>query len=697
MIGLLRQAAELSGQRLARGRVDSVAEALKRNEQAPPVARFLGAWRAAGLIGQPMTVRVPTRADLPLLCWQEGSGFSILVDMGADGRFVGRSEQGVATSAAPDAAGAFLRLPRRAEVEAVPRALTLIVKAVWVHRTSIFESILATLVVSLLALGVSLYSMQVYDRVIPNQGYQTLWVLTAGVAIAILLEWLLKQVRAHIADRTGVEVDKDLSQWFFERMQSVRMDARPTTVGTLAAQVKGFETVRAMLTSTSVFVLADTPFALFFIVVIGLIGGVVVIVPLIALPLALVAGLMFQSGIRRQAARMTVSGYRKNGLLVESVEGAETIKAANGEWQLSGRWKDLVAEVADADEKIRLYSAWSQNLTALLQQMGYVALVAAGAYLVVNNRLTMGGLLAISIISNRAMSPILQLPGILVQWAHARAAIDGLDQILAMPNEQDRAEDLLAPQVLEPRLRMERVRFSYGMQRTVLEIENLEILAGEKVGLLGPVGSGKSTLLKLASGLFRAQEGKLFFGGMDLTTLHPTVVREMVGYLPQDLRLVSGTLRQNLILGIPDPGDEAILGAARLTGLFELVAQHPKGLALEISEGGRGVSGGQKQMIALTRLALINPRLWLLDEPTASMDSDTEMRVVNLIKERLGATDTLIIATHKTSLLPVLTRLIVVRDGRIAMDGPRDVVLAALQGRSPPPPPAAAKERLAAS
>jgi ATP-binding cassette subfamily C protein LapB len=684
VIELLKRAAQLSGQRLQRTRIDAVRKAVEQNDKAPPVVRFMAAWRAAGLIGQPVPIRAPTRADLPMLCWREKGGFALLLDAGPDGRFNGRSEEGEVVTLAPGEEAAFLRLTTRAEVEAVPRALPLITRAVWSHKIILVEAILATFVVSLLALGVSLYSMQVFDRVIPNQGYQTLWVLTAGVAAAILLEWLLKQVRAMIVDATGVEIDKELSQWFFERMQSVRLDARPTTVGTLAAQVKGFETVRAMLTSTSVYVLADVPFAVFFVFVIFVIGGQLALIPMVFLPLALLAGIVFQSGIRRQALRMTVSSYRKNGLLVESVEGAESLKAAHGEWPLAGRWKDLVAEVAEADERIRMYSAWSQNLTALLQQAGYISLIAAGAYLVANNQLTMGGLLAVSIISNRAMTPIVQLPGILVQWAHAQAAISGLDQILALPNEQDRIGERLTPESLEPAVRVERARFSYGLQRTVLEVESLAIGAGEKVGVIGPVGSGKSTLLKIASGLYAPQEGKVFVGGIDASSLHPAVMREAIGYLPQDQRLVSGTLRQNLILGLPDPGDEAILEAAKQTGLFELLAQNPRGLALEISEGGRGVSGGQKQMIALTRIVLARPRLWLLDEPTASMDNDAELRIVRLLRENLGAADTLIVATHKTAFVPILTRLIVVREGKIAMDGPRDAVLATLQGKGQP-------------
>jgi len=280
------------------------------------------------------------------------------------------------------------------------------------------------------------------------------------------------------------------------------------------------------------------------------------------------------------------------------------------------------------------------------------------------------------------LMPIVQLPGVMVQWAHARAAIEGLDKIIALPSEADDSEHALAPQSLEGAIKFERVRFTYGMaKRLALEVERLEIKPGERVGLIGPIGSGKSTLLKLASGLYRPNEGKVFLSGMDVAMLTPAVVRETVGYLPQDARLFSGTLRDNLLLGLPDPGDEAILDAARRTGLIDLISGQPKGLGLEITEGGRGVSGGQKQLIALTRMLLAKPKAWILDEPTGSMDADSEAKVVALLKSALGSHETIIVATHKTALLPMLTRLLVVQNGRIVMDGPRDEMMAKLSGR----------------
>jgi ATP-binding cassette subfamily C protein LapB len=273
----------------------------------------------------------------------------------------------------------------------------------------------------------------------------------------------------------------------------------------------------------------------------------------------------------------------------------------------------------------------------------------------------------------------------MVQWALARAALDGLEQIVALPNEADDAHTVLMPQSLDGSLAFERARFVYGTtKRLALEVERMDIRPGERIGLIGPIGSGKSTLLKLASGLYRPIEGKVFLGGIDLATLAPAVTREIIGYLPQETRLFSGTLRDNLLLGLPDPGEEAILAAAKRTGLIDLILGQPLGLALELTEGGRGVSGGQKQLIALTRMLLARPKVWLLDEPTGAMDSASEARVVNLLRELGGEGVTLVVTTHKTALLPILDRLVVLSGGRVQLDGPRDAVLTRISGKPQP-------------
>lgn len=683
-LALLDRVARLVGQRVVPARLDDVNRILELNGEGLPAAMlFAEVWRTAGLAGGPMHLETPTAADLPFVGWRNDLGWLLVQGRSASGVWQAERAGGEAVQLDNLDGAECITLPRRASAaDAAPRALMLVWRAVVARKSVFLEAILATGLVNLLTLATSLYSMQIFDRVIPNHGFQTLWVLTVGVSVAVGLEFLLKHVRSRTVDRTCTAIDHQLSDWLFNRMLGIRMEKRPASVGTLASQIKGFELVRGVLTSTSLFVLADVPFAIFFIVIIGLVGGWAVVVPLLALPLALIAGILFQRAIQRHSRLNLAGANRKAGLLVEAVDGAESLKANNAEWKLQARWNHLVAEVGESEEKIRAYSALSQNMTVAFQQLSYVSLMALGAYLVTENLLTMGGLLACSIISNRAMSPIVQLPGVMVQWAHARAAIEGLDQIIALPSEIDEEHHALTPGTLEGSFRIERARFAYGMaNRLALEVDRLEIRPGERIGLLGSIGSGKSTLIKMASGLYRPLEGKVFLGGVDMALLSPPVVRETVGYLPQDMRLFSGSLRDNLLLGLADPGDEVILDVARRTGLIDLIAGQPKGLALEITEGGRGVSGGQKQLIALTRMLLAGPKVWLLDEPTGSMDSATEARVVSLLAEAAAKGATLVVATHKTALLPLLDRLVVLHGGRIILDGPRDQVLAKLAGK----------------
>jgi ATP-binding cassette subfamily C protein LapB len=684
LVALIDKSARLVGQRVAAARLVELERLLgQMDESQSVVALFTEVWRAADLDGIPVRLHSPTPANLPFAIHGANFGWCLIQSRGADGCWHGQIAGGAALSLERLDDVACVSLPRRSTVfNATPDAMRLVRAALWAHKGVFIDAVVATGLITLLTLAASLFSMQVYDRVIPNQGFNTLWVLTVGVTLAICLEFVLKQVRSHTVDRTCNVVDQELSEWFFSRMLGIRMEARPAFVGTLASQVKGFEVVRGVLASTSIFVLVDVPFALLFLGVIALVGGWLVAVPLIALPIALVAGVMFQSAIQRHAHLNVSASNRKAGLLVEAVGGVESLKANSAEWTIQARWNHLVAETGFAEQKMRNYSALSQNLTVSLQQLAYIALVAVGAYLVAENQMTMGALLACSIISNRALMPIVQLPGVMLQWAQARAAIRGLEQIIALPNEADEAHYALAPQSLEGGLRFERTRFAYGAaHRMALEAERLEIKPGERVGLIGAIGSGKSTLLKLASGMYRPAQGKVLLGGVDLALLAPPVVRETVGYLPQEACLFSGSLRDNLLLGLPDPGEQAILAAARRTGLIELVLSQPRGLALEMTEGGRGVSGGQRQLIAVTRLLLARPKVWLLDEPTGAMDSVTEARVISLLRELAAEGVTLVATTHKTALLPLFDRLLLLQGGRVLLDGPRDIVLAKLSGK----------------
>lgn len=538
------------------------------------------------------------------------------------------------------------------------------------------------MIVNLLTLATSLFAMQVYDRVIPNSGFQTLHVLSAGVVLAILLELLLRHVRGVLLDREGTCIDAELSEWFFSRALGIRMESRPPSLGTFAAQIKGLELLRGVMSSGPLFILADLPFALFFVWVILMIGGHLALVPLALIPLSLLAGLAFQRRIERATAASQGLSNQKGGMLVESIDGIESIKANGGQDGLAERWRTLVETAGDEDDRVKYFSSLSANATQTLQQLGYVAMIAYGAWLVVGGELTMGGLIACSIIGSRALAPIGRLPGIMVQWAHAKAAMTGLDKLIAQPNEQDDAGHQLQPGALEGSLQMDEVTFAYNANdRPALELPALTIKAGERVGIIGTIGSGKSTLLKLASGLYRPGAGRVFLGGVDMAMVAPPRLRELIAYLPQEIRLIRGTLRDNLVQGLADPGDEALLAAARDTGLLDLINRHPLGMALPITEGGRGISGGQRQLIGLTRLLLIRPTLILLDEPTASMDAGTEARAVKLLERMANSGATLLVATHKTAVMPLLPRLLVFKEGRLVLDGPREGVLAKLAGR----------------
>lgn len=544
------------------------------------------------------------------------------------------------------------------------------------------DALFATLIVNIIALSTALFTMQVYDRVIPHTGFETLFVMATGVSMALLFDLLLKQVRSHLLDKEGTRIDIELSDWFFRRAQGIRMEARPPSLGTLAAQLKGLEYVRGVLGSSTLFVLADVPFALFFIGVIAFIGGPLAIVPLVLVPIALVVGVASQFRVGKAIAASQGHQNQKAGLLVEAIDGVENIKATTNETGLQGQWRDLLFKAGEDDDRIKSASALSSNVTATLQQFSYVILIAFGAVLAVQGELSMGALIACSIISQRALGPIARFPAVLVQWSHAKNALKNLDQLMSLPNEEDDQPHSLNPEVVQNSLRLERIEFSYGEStQLALELAKLDIPAGQKVGVVGAIGSGKSTLLKVASGLYRPKAGQVYLGGLDMVNIQHTRLRELVAYLPQDLRLIKGTLRENVLRGMQDPGDEVILEAARQTGLIELINANPLGLALPISEGGRGTSGGQKQLIGLTRLLLSPAEVLLLDEPTASMDSVSEARVVKLL-ETLGAQGkTLVISTHKSALLPMMDRLLVFANGRLVMDGPRQDVMAQLSAQ----------------
>jgi ATP-binding cassette subfamily C protein LapB len=559
------------------------------------------------------------------------------------------------------------------------------------HRKLLREAVLGGLMINVVALATSFYSMQVYDRVIPTSAAQTLLVLTLGVLAAIVFELVAKRVRSGLYERLIDEVDQRLSRTIYLRFLSIRLDQLPQSVGGLAAQMRGYETVRGFFTSITTNYLVDMPFALVFLLIIALIGGWLALIPLTFFVLCVVVGLYYRKQVDAFAGKSNAASNQKTGLLVETIEGAESIKSGQGGWRMLSQWMKTTDEARDVDLQMRNISEHSQHLAAALQQVSYTLMIAAGALLVSHGDMTMGGLIACSILSGRVLTPVSMIPGQLVQWAHAKAALQGLDRLWALQDDHYGQEQPIVVASIRGDYRFEGVVASYGTKKA-LALPSLSIRPGEKVGVLGPIGAGKTTLLRLLSGMYKPQEGRILLDDIDLGHLSKPVLAEHMGYVQQEGRLFAGTLRDNLILGQLDPGDEPILAAARQTGLLQtVIAVHPKGLQQEIFEGGSGLSGGQRQLVNLTRAFLRQPTLWLLDEPTASMDRGLELQVTQALKAAIRPTDTLVLVTHKGEMLELVDRVIVIANQQVVLDGPKAQVLQKLQT-----PPAGAPNTRAA-
>lgn len=629
--------------------------------------------------------KVPSAPTLPMLSLSSDGIIGIVFAQESDGKWTNESNA-IVESVEAFAPGTLFRPLRLAKQTGKFATAKEMFKTIALEqKSSLIYAAIASFTINLLALGTSFYSMQVYDRVIPTQGTSTLIALSVGVFVAIFLEMLVKVSRSLILDHASKNMDIAYSHTIFQRLLKIRLDSMPRSIGTLSGQLQSYSSVRTFISSAAMYVLIDFPFSLIFLAVIILVGGLKMGLIVVGfLIISILVGSMFRHKIDQLSASSSMASHKKLGLLVETVEGSESIKAAGSGWSVISRWNALTKEAIDDDIAIRHYSELSGYLSAFFQQLSYIALVAMGAYIVsTSDELTMGGLIAITILSGRVLSPIAMIPNLFVQWGRAKIAAKDLENIFALRSDNHNIERPLSPSSVNPAYSVKNISFEYRENTPTVTLASLLIPAGDKVGILGVIGSGKSTLLKLLAGLYAPKEGKIFLDGLDLQHLSREWISKTIGYLPQSTKLFSGTLRDNLTLGTVGISDEQITDACKKTGLMQLVSALEHGLDSAIPESGESVSGGQKQLIALTRLVLSQPAIWLLDEPTASMDEGSEKRLIELLATLIRPSDTLILVTHKPALLRLVNRLIVMTPQGIALDGARDAVL---QKLAPQPP-----------
>ena len=540
----------------------------------------------------------------------------------------------------------------------------------------IIYAVIASFSINIFALVTSLYSMQVYDRVIPTGGLSTLISLSIGAVIAISLELILKISRTSILDRANKNMDMLYSHKVFDKFLKIRCDALPKSIGLLSGRLQSYASVRNFISTISVFAIIDFPFAIFFLSIIVMVGGYELgLVVFIFLIFSTLSGIIYKNKIEVLTKTSTMSSYKKLSLLVETVENAENVKSTSHGWKIQNKWNSLSNDNIEDDLKIKHFTDISMYITAFIQQISYVALVGTGAYIVSTSvTITMGSLIAVSILSGRVFAPLSMIPNLFVSWARAKMAIEDLNHIFELPSDNSGVKRSLNPVILDADLVCNNIRFAYTQDSAVLATSLLRIAHGEKVGVLGIIGSGKSTLLKILAGLYKVKEGLVTINGIDIQQISREKISQTIGYLPQNVKLLSGTLRDNLTLGMVGVNDEKIIEASKQSGLIQLINSLPKGLDTEIPDGSDSVSGGQRQIIGITRLIILNPDIWLLDEPTSNIDDASERLILGFFQRNLKD-KTLVIISHKQSSLLVANRLIVMTQNRIVMDGPKELVI----------------------
>ncbi|HHX8459223.1 TPA: type I secretion system permease/ATPase [Vibrio diabolicus] len=545
----------------------------------------------------------------------------------------------------------------------------------WQSKRIYRDVLIASLLINLFAVAAPLFTRLVYDKVVPNLAFETLWVLASGIFVVFLFDFILKSLRNYFIDVAGKKSDILISSKLFSKVMGIRMESKPPSVGAFARHLQEFESIREFFTSATVSALIDLPFAILFLVIIWLMAGDLVYVPMVGVVILIVHSLLIQGPLRRSIEEGSRLASQKYANLIESLAGLETVKMLSAQSQFQYRWEEAVAHMANWNIKSRRITDSIQNAAGFVQQSSNVGMIILGVYLIAEGELTMGGLIAATMLSGRAIGPLVQLSLLSTRYNQAKSSMTIINQVMEMPDEQEEGKRYIHRPIIQGKIEIDRVTFHYP-DSPVASIRNisLTINPGEKVAIIGRIGSGKTTLERLIMGLYKPTEGHVRIDDTDIAQLHHVDVRRNIGCVPQDSNLFFGSIRDNITLGRPLTDDRDVLDAANRAGVTAFTQSDPAGLERQVGEGGAMLSGGQRQAVTIARAFLGRPPVLLMDEPTSAMDNRSEMHIKHQLSQ-LKPSETLILITHKTSMLDIVDRVIVMEKGSIIADGPKAQVL----------------------
>ncbi len=535
--------------------------------------------------------------------------------------------------------------------------------------------IIAAILINIFVIFVPLFTMNVYDRVLPNKAVDTLWVLLTGIVFVLVFDFILKLMRAYFIEQAGKRADIRMSSKIFDQLLNIKLDAKPSSTGMFVSRLQSFESVREFFTTATITAFVDLPFVIFFICIIFYIGGALGYISLATMLIAIIFSWFMQRPIKKNILNSAKEDQIKQTVLTETVTGLEIIKSVRAQNRMRTHWEKSISQTSYYGNKSHYLSQIVTYFVGFISQLSGVLIVAGGVLLASDGTVTMGAIIAAMMLNSRVIGPVSQIAGMIIRLDRTLLSLNNIDEIMNMPVERERAQKYLSRPDLEGDIIFKDVNFAYKDQKfDVLKNINLTIKKGEKVGIIGKIGSGKSTLAKLLLNLYEPSKGSVLIDSTDIRQIDPVDLRRSIGYVPQEPFLFMGSIKDNITIGEQYATDEQVLKAAKIAGVHDFLGKHEKGYDLIVGERGEGLSGGERQSVTLARAILSNPNILLLDEPTNMMDELSEnifkKKVESIIKDK-----TVVIITHKPSLLSLVDRLIVVEDGKIIADGPKEKIV----------------------